>query len=70
MELKQARTEALILANARKVSHVIVKVGNGYNVYLKSQYPQGFDEEVNPKIKIESIIEEPKEVKPRVKKTV
>ena len=48
MDLKQAQTEALILANTRKASHVIVKVGNNYNVYPLKMYVGEVIEVVEP----------------------
>jgi hypothetical protein len=70
MNLNEARTEALTLANTRRVNHVIVKLGADHFVYTKMQYPNRYLEEVAPTLTSESIepLPELNEVKKRVKK--
>jgi hypothetical protein len=73
MDLKQARTEASIQANSRKVNHVIVQVAHGFSVYTEKQYPKGYYELVEPELEVIKCetTEEAKEVlKPRAKKQV
>lgn len=73
MDLKQARTEASIQANSRKVNHVIVQVAHGFSVYTEKQYPKGYYELVKSEEMIPNIgsAEEIKEAtKPRAKKQV
>lgn len=73
MDLKQARTEASIQANSRKVNHVIVQVANGFNVYTEKQYPKGYYELIEPETvtpTIESAEETKETPKPRAKKQV
>jgi len=48
MDLKQARTEANILANTRKVNHIITKNGNNYFVYIEKNFNGEVFEVVRP----------------------
>ncbi len=55
MNYKNAKTEAITMANLTGANHVIVKIDSIYNVYSEKQYPIGYLELIEP-VKIEEIV--------------
>ena len=51
LDARKARTNAIKLANMTGVNHVIVKIGNYYNVYTEKQYPNEYFELIKPELK-------------------
>ena len=51
LDARKARTNAIKLANLTGVNHVIVKIGNYYNVYTEKEYPNDYLELVKPEVK-------------------
>lgn len=70
IDLRKAKANATRLANISGVNHVIVKIGNYYNVYTEKQYPNDFLELVEPEKKeVKSEVIESKPITP-IKKNV
>ena len=57
LDARKARTNAIKLANLTGVNHVIVKIGNYYNVYTEKEYPKDYIELIKPEIKSEIVVE-------------